>query len=291
MLVARPEELSMSAWPPAPPALPPAGWYADPANGQAQRWWSGSEWTNEVRPLTPTYSAPIAPAPSPYSGEQTQTSYVPLNVAYGNSGYVAARLSERRGSPSTPAIWFVAWSPAIYAVAQLITLGTLPLGTVGFVVFGVWVAYLVGLLLAVIWDSTALRRRNLPAASIAWVFLSIIAYLIARWVTLRKVGTQHAAPGVAYGIIAVLSLVGLGFGTFGILTSAANTGAITVLETRLETAASNNVPGEWTARCPSNAPVAISGAQFTCTLQGPQLQGAVVKVTVVSPYQYELSTG
>ena len=35
---------------PAPPPLPPAGWYDDPGNLTVLRWWDGSAWTDQTHP-------------------------------------------------------------------------------------------------------------------------------------------------------------------------------------------------------------------------------------------------
>lgn len=40
---------------------PAAGWYQDPSDPAAMRWWNGAEWTTHVQPL-------VAPVPSPQSG-------------------------------------------------------------------------------------------------------------------------------------------------------------------------------------------------------------------------------
>ncbi|WP_056011227.1 DUF2510 domain-containing protein [Agromyces sp. Root1464] len=43
----------------------PAGWYPDPSDATAQRWWNGAQWTEHVAPAAPV--APVeqaAPAPS-----------------------------------------------------------------------------------------------------------------------------------------------------------------------------------------------------------------------------------
>ena len=36
-----------------PPQEFPAGWYADPGNASAQRWWDGQRWTDFVQPVGP----------------------------------------------------------------------------------------------------------------------------------------------------------------------------------------------------------------------------------------------
>jgi uncharacterized RDD family membrane protein YckC len=47
--------------PPPPPALPPAGWYPDPAGQEAQRWWDGTSWTvhTGMPPLAPAVRARV----------------------------------------------------------------------------------------------------------------------------------------------------------------------------------------------------------------------------------------
>lgn len=48
-----------------PPAAPPADWYTDPQSPGQQRWWSGTGWTEHVRPLPqPMPSAPTPVVPS-----------------------------------------------------------------------------------------------------------------------------------------------------------------------------------------------------------------------------------
>ncbi|WP_344991442.1 DUF2510 domain-containing protein [Tsukamurella soli] len=34
----------------APPPVAPAGWYPDPDNSNAVRWWNGRKWTRRVAP-------------------------------------------------------------------------------------------------------------------------------------------------------------------------------------------------------------------------------------------------
>lgn len=37
--------------------LPPAGWYPDPSQAQTQRYWTGSEWTEQRAPAAPAKKA------------------------------------------------------------------------------------------------------------------------------------------------------------------------------------------------------------------------------------------
>lgn len=41
---------------------PPAGWYPDPDGNPTQRYWNGSDWTDQLAPLTVTSSVPAVPA-------------------------------------------------------------------------------------------------------------------------------------------------------------------------------------------------------------------------------------
>lgn len=48
----------------APPTLPPAGWFTDPQNQEQQRWWTGQEWSEHVRPIPIPLPPPPPPPPS-----------------------------------------------------------------------------------------------------------------------------------------------------------------------------------------------------------------------------------
>jgi hypothetical protein len=71
---------------------PNAGWYRDPADDRAWRWWDGAAWTGHVRavenaapqpvPVQPvTQAAPVQTAPVQYVPEQTVTQAVPVQTA------------------------------------------------------------------------------------------------------------------------------------------------------------------------------------------------------------------
>ncbi len=54
---------------------PAAGWYADPAGGQSERWWDGARWSDSTRPLPPAAGgvsggAAAYPAEPAYSAPQ-----------------------------------------------------------------------------------------------------------------------------------------------------------------------------------------------------------------------------
>ena len=48
-----------------PTGSPAAGWYTDPADASLQRWWGGSQWTHDTRPVpAPAFAAPAIAAPA-----------------------------------------------------------------------------------------------------------------------------------------------------------------------------------------------------------------------------------
>jgi hypothetical protein len=53
---------------------PSAGWYTDPADAAAQRWWDGVGWTAHVRPVT---EPPVPVEPAEPSPQQSQGSSAP----------------------------------------------------------------------------------------------------------------------------------------------------------------------------------------------------------------------
>lgn len=56
---------------------PPAGWYSDPADASAQRWWDGVGWTTYVRPVTepPVAVEPSAPSPPQPDHDSSQPQF------------------------------------------------------------------------------------------------------------------------------------------------------------------------------------------------------------------------
>lgn len=231
------------AWPSQPASAPAAGWFTDPASDARLRWWDGAAWTEHV--MDSPHAASAAPQPieqwtPPAQVEQeplvrerrrdrrakgdspapVAAPAVPVPVPPSNGGnahyvplsqqYSPMRMLEpmrRAGSPNTPAIWFLALLPLIIIPVQLagyysgvtatqVGAASLLLGVIA-VVFGLAIG-----------DSVTLRRRNLAAASAAWMLLvPPLAYFIARRVKLKKAGVISTAPGNVY----VLSLVAAPF--------------------------------------------------------------------------------
>lgn len=65
---------------------PIAGWYPDPENPAAERYWDGSAWTGQRRPGTPAYATP---PPAPYG-----------TAPYGTAPYGTAPYGTPYGAPS-----------------------------------------------------------------------------------------------------------------------------------------------------------------------------------------------
>jgi hypothetical protein len=59
--------------------LPAAGWYADPADAQSERWWDNTQWTEHTRPLAPPVEQPSIPqfAGAPSAGAVISDSGIP----------------------------------------------------------------------------------------------------------------------------------------------------------------------------------------------------------------------
>ncbi len=43
-----PGHLTYSGWEPAPPQMPPFGWYPDPGGQRGLRWWDGVRWGEDI---------------------------------------------------------------------------------------------------------------------------------------------------------------------------------------------------------------------------------------------------
>jgi len=69
-------------------SLPQPGWYADPEDAASQRWWNGSGWSDQKRPVPPASFVPVpAPAngvrPDPYAPAAPTQPYYGGQQPYG----------------------------------------------------------------------------------------------------------------------------------------------------------------------------------------------------------------
>ena len=177
---------------PATPATPSvaAGWYQDPSNAAQQRWWDGTQWTEQVS--APAYGSPQA--------------YEQLKAPAGTSG-------------NTPWIWLVVFLPLLgllplffidiggYLEDSILYAGD-PNGAMRSVVefytqpamllaLGLSFVVLVGTILFAYLDWRELKRRGVPAPfHWAFSFLAIagfgVVYPIGRAVvTKRRTGSGN----------------------------------------------------------------------------------------------------
>jgi uncharacterized membrane protein len=91
-------------------SLPPAGWYPDPEGSFRQRWWSGSNWTNDFAQYRPTqiHHAPptiIAQLSQPVNPAQANATDAGNNVSRPAAAYAnqpSAQADAYRAAPPTP---------------------------------------------------------------------------------------------------------------------------------------------------------------------------------------------
>ena len=123
---------------PAQPVTPPTGWYPDPADAQRQRYWDGTNWTAETRPLNPEPAAPQpiypttpaygqntpgypaqAPAAQPPYGTPASGAYsAPTQPSIPTApAYPAANPAPWNTTPGTPVAPPVASAPPVYPAA------------------------------------------------------------------------------------------------------------------------------------------------------------------------------
>ena len=236
-------------------SAPPAGWYADYVSSALLRWWDGSMWTDHTMPVPvaappagPAFEAApafgvtqaVVPAASPATVQtwappetpqepmlrSRRTAETAAAVPYEAFGQ-QSRVSEYRpmqttfvprviqyGSPNTGWIWIIAFSILINIGLQIVGVAT-GISKTGAGAL-IPLVILIGIMgLAGVRDRAVLNDRNLPGASPWWLLLSPIVFLIVRWVKLRQLGVNAAAPGIVYGVtIGLLFAVGIAAAIF-----------------------------------------------------------------------------
>jgi len=160
---------------------PPAGWHQDPEDSGSERWWNGTQWTAERRPLT----APSSLRP------------------YGT--YLAPT-----GSAQTPWVWAIVFLPLVSLVLSLLACRFLywPLLFAGVPeVIAAYAAF--PLVLGLAWlfatqDWRVLGLRGYPRPNLAWMILiPPLAYLIVRGRGLRAIGIKSTWIELIYVLCAV----------------------------------------------------------------------------------------
>jgi hypothetical protein len=265
---------------------PAAGWYHDPADAGAWRWWDGSSWTDHVRPMTdavattgavPAQQAPatgpvqyqpaaqvpepapvsgpvqvgpeiipqpgqvapappVATAPSVSAGGVPMTPSTPVSdqlywhssaaevvevprITQHRPSNVGPRSSTRApsyvrdwndlGSPNTPGVWLLAFSPIISVTTALLLDTAMGLaGVNGAVSLGVgaFVALLLTWVFAAM-DVRSLAQRGYHKPRLAWMLLlPPLAYLIARGKQVRRESKRAWPPELVF----ILNFLGFG---------------------------------------------------------------------------------
>lgn len=116
--------------PPAPPGrhAAPSGWYPDPANAGAERWWDGWQWSRNTRAREGAPPPPPISQPSPASGPAYPSGAHPPNPyagypgqpgAYPAAAYGRAPVGTADGIPL--AGW---WLRALAVVVDAVIVGT-----------------------------------------------------------------------------------------------------------------------------------------------------------------------
>ncbi|SOE70474.1 Protein of unknown function [Salinibacterium xinjiangense] len=182
----------------------PAGWYPDPAEPAASRWWDGSQWTDHrQQPYDPTASA-AALAPN---NTRVYTPWIwlivflpyltlPLLFTVDTSGMFTGLASTDPNSTS------------MAQLEMLTSPGYLALVLTGFLTYGLCALF-------AFLDRKALIERGVPRPfHWAWTFLSSPAYAIGRSVIVRRRTGRGIAPMWAaiamYAVSLVVSVVWMG---------------------------------------------------------------------------------
>ena len=221
------------------PAPTPAGWYPDPWDPRAQRYWDGAQWTQHTAPAAAQQPAPQQPA----APQQTGYGYgyaAPGTAAGSAYATYGARPQRARVADETPVygpfIWVVALLPLVGAIMiWFIHIDVHPLvefarqmqayddaGGVGPLpelhigqIFGAgyWVAILLSPLVwvaGVVFSYLDWARLNSVGVERpfhwAWAFLTPLVYVIGRSVIVRRV----AAPRGLVPIWVLLAVYAVG---------------------------------------------------------------------------------
>lgn len=193
---------------------PQAGWYQDPQDQNAERYWDGTQWTNQTQqaatpppPPPGSYQAPSFPAPGvpTYQGYSTpqQGSYAAEPVSFPEAVKRLCTKWTTRGRASRSEYWFAALVYfVLYIASSLFNVGS---SAVNLVVGLVTLAALLNLLLI------AVRRYHDSGKSGVWVLLQVVINIVSMVVVLISVvGAAFSAFGgsesdvTSFGAVAVV---------------------------------------------------------------------------------------
>lgn len=223
----------------------PAGWYPDPSDAAAQRWWDGGRWTEHVAPAAPAAPvhhvapvesvAPVAPAYAVAPVAPVAPAYVAA-PAYGGSvapygGQVAPKVPA--GTPvDTVWIWLLVALPVLavlplffwdfegYMARSMSMTGAMspiesalgPYTDPAYLALMLlsWLVYGVSVWIAYL-DTAALKRLGYERRfHWAWAFLSSIVYVIGRSVVVRRQAGRGYAPmwaAIALSVVVTIAVI------------------------------------------------------------------------------------
>jgi hypothetical protein len=194
--------------------------------------------------------------------------YVPFQGSWNSRPYNdPANDFVRPAQWNTVGGWLIAFSSIVVGILEaIITAVAIPSHdpnlTLGIIVGGVVVTYLLLFLFAEA-DRRALRRFGFEhTASILWMLLGPLVYLILRTVAIGREVRRGYAPLVTFGVIAVVGVIAsVGLPLF--LASRIGSIASDEFSSSLEQGLDQN-GGHYTVACPSSIPTTV-GSEFTCT--------------------------
>lgn len=176
----------------------------------------------------------------------------------------------------TAPAWTIALIPLLLLVLSLLLLLGFGSTLSGEVTAGFWAGSYVLVVVLAIADRAKLKRAGYEhSASWAWALLSAPVYLIARSMSLSRVGPLGFAPVLVWAALGLLQVASV-LVVPGLLISAIPAAFST--EAQVSVASEASIIGaKLDVRCPSTPPVII-GQQFTCTAK--RASGDTYDVTV-----------
>jgi hypothetical protein len=209
--------------------------------------------------VAPVYQTPAAYEEQPYVPFQGSWNARPYNDPAGDF--------VRPAQWNTVGGWLIAFSSIVFGiVAAIVSAIAIPSNdsnlTLATIVGGAIVALLVLFVFAEL-DRRALRRFGYThTASILWMLLGPLIYLILRKVAIGREVRRGYAPLVTYAVIMVVSVIAsVALPLF--LASRAGPLAAAEFTSSLEQGLDEN-GASYTVECPPSIPTTI-GSQFTCT--------------------------
>jgi hypothetical protein len=262
----------------------PAGWFPDPAGSGNLRWWDGAAWTEHLTPRptpmpTPVVQAPTAPAAAapgmptvagePYVPFQGSLSQSPNGTAYGQGGFAGP------SQWNTASAWILAFSPlytsAVIVLIFILTAAGNPSNATPATsgsIFGADIVLIIVEVLLAVSDRRKLRSYGFQqTASVWWILLGPVIYLIVRAVNVWREARHGIAPMITNIVVTVVS--GVLIGTLAAVSVIASQGDFGSAAYSVQFAAGvekvlNENGGHYVVECPPTFPATIN-SQFSCT--------------------------